>query len=303
MSKYSDQTEDHFGPRATVSVVVPTCDRPQEVKAALTSVFRQSFSDLEVFVVDNGVHRVVPDILEMFPRLRYFRIPPHAGASVARNWGAMHSSGRYLAFLDDDDVWPDDYLTTMVSAIDSSGLGLIAAPNRDIATGATIAVPIPIPSDRPLEQWRALAYMGSNMVIRADAFWSVGGFPARIVTGEDRALVIKLHLAGVPIGRCADTFVFRNMASSDRLTSSANLLLGKLSFLAELRDTMPRRERDDDQLAFLIYLSRSWGWPVWLIGAIYAPRAALRRGEKLLMAKLRGRVGKARESRESPDLF
>lgn len=268
-----------------VSVIIPTCDRAVELEAALSSVFRQTFHQFEVLVVDNGREQVRKATSKLYRNATFLRIPPLAGVSVARNWGAMYARGSYLAFLDDDDEWPNDYLQTMVQSLETTGVGLVAAPNRDLQTGCTIATPIPIPSDRPLEQWRALAYMGSNMLMRTDAFWSVGGFPTRLVTGEDRALVIRLHLAGVAIGRCADTYVLRNMASSDRLTNDRNLLLGKLSFLTEFRSQMPRHDRDDDQLSFLIYLSRDWGWPVWLPGAFCAPKAALRRLTKYLKAK------------------
>lgn len=260
-----------------ISVIVPTCDRPTDLAAALTSVFQQTVQHLEVIVVDNGTEPVRDHIREKFPGAKTFRIPPYAGASIARNWGAMQARGNYLAFLDDDDAWPNEYLHTMVENLERNNLGLVAAPNRDLKTGQIIAVPIPIPPDRPLKQWRALAYMGSNMLMLRHAFWSVGGFPPRLVTGEDRALVIRLHLAGVPIGRCTDTFVLRKMEPSDRLTNRSNLLLGKLAFLEEFRSDMPTRDRDEDQLSFLFYLSRSWRWPVWIVGSFCAPRALLRR--------------------------
>ncbi len=270
-----------------ISVVIPTCDREDKLRLALDSVFKQSYKDVETFVVDNGRTAICRSFAEAYPLATFLRIPPRSGVAVARNWGAMHAQGTYLAFLDDDDVWPSDYLRTMLGHLESTEHGLVAAPNCDLATGKIIAMPIPIPSDRRLEQWRELAYMGSNMLMRRDAFNAVGGFSARLVTGEDRALVIRLHLAGVRIGRCVDTYVLRNMDPCDRLTSVSNLLLGKLSFLSEFREEMPRRDRNDDQLAFLIYLSKAWGWPVWPMGALCVPGSAFRRTVKFTKDRIR----------------
>ncbi|NEX16283.1 MAG: hypothetical protein C1943_06555 [Halochromatium sp.] len=268
--------------RMGITVVIPTCDREPKLRSALDSVFRQSLRPREILVIDNGCISICDRLSGIYPNAEFVRIPPRAGVAVARNWGAMLGSGVYLAFLDDDDVWPVDYLATMVAHLEATGDGLVAAPNRDLETEEIIAMPIPIPCDSRLKQWRELAYMGSNMVMRADDFWSAGGFPARLVTGEDRALVIRMHLNGVRISRCLDTFVLRNMEPCDRLTSGSNLLMGKLSFLEAFRDEMPRRDRHDDQLSFLIYLSKSWGWPIWLIGVFCVPAAAFRRLLKYL---------------------
>jgi hypothetical protein len=77
-----------------------------------------------------------------------------------------------------------------------------------------------------------------------------------------------------------DTFVLRNSLPGQRLTNQESLMLGKLGFLSEFREQMPKRDRHDDQLSFLIYLGRAWGWPVWIPALFYAPGAALRRFKK-----------------------
>lgn len=284
---------------AKVTVVIPTCDRPIELHAALTSVYAQTFQDIESFVVDNGREPVPATLRTQFPHAVFLRIPPRSGPAVARNWGAMHACGDYIAFLDDDDVWPSNYLTHMSRHLDETADTLVAAPNRDLQSGRTIATPVPIPPGQPLRHWRAMAYMGSNMLVRRDAFWSVGGFSSRLITGEDRGLVIDLHLAGFSIGRSSTTFVLRNLTAADRLTDEATLMLGKFCFLSAFRDRMPARERNADQLAFLIYLSRAWRWPLWPLACAYAPLAAIQRLQKFLASKLSARSRLNRPPSES----
>ena len=62
-----------------------------------------------------------------------------------------------------------------------------------------------------------------------------------------------------------------------QLTDRATLAVGKLFFLNELRSRMARSDLKEDRLAVVTNLSRIWGWPLWLIAAVMAPRAAFRR--------------------------
>ena len=81
----------------TVSVVIPTCDRPDLLRLAVESVRRQTYQDFELIVEDDTVTR--------------------RGASATRNLGAARATGRWLAFLDDDDVWLPHKLTRQMAVL------------------------------------------------------------------------------------------------------------------------------------------------------------------------------------------
>src|SRR4029453_16520954 len=93
-----------------ISVVIPTCGRPDSLAAALESVYAQSALPQEVIVVDDGgaAHtEATRAVVDPFRR-RAARLVPNArakGASGARNSGAEQARGELLAFLDDDDEW------------------------------------------------------------------------------------------------------------------------------------------------------------------------------------------------------
>ncbi len=105
-----------------VSVVVPTYNRSEKVRGAVSSILAQSLKDLEVIVVDDGSSDRTQQLLaENFGnRIRYFW-QPNQGASVARNKGIEEARGEWIAFLDSDDRWEPDKLEWQLKAIDQFG--------------------------------------------------------------------------------------------------------------------------------------------------------------------------------------
>ena len=82
----------------SVSVVIPTRDRPELLRRALASIPLGH----EVVVVDDG--STVPVVVDD-PRARVVRRETSGGAAAARNAGIVASSGDWVGFCDDDDVW------------------------------------------------------------------------------------------------------------------------------------------------------------------------------------------------------
>src|SRR5580692_1260134 len=102
-----------------VSVVIPTYNRATKVPVGIKSVLAQTFSDLEVIVVDDGSSDGTGQILsDIFgDRIRYIA-QPNQGASVARNRGVEEARGEWVAFLDSDDIWEKDKLEWQFKALE-----------------------------------------------------------------------------------------------------------------------------------------------------------------------------------------
>lgn len=84
-----------------VSVVIPSIDR-NILMEAVDSVLRQTYKDFEILVIDDSKTQSIEiDI----PNLRTLRTGGQKGPSAARNLGIQNSTGKYIAFLDDDDLW------------------------------------------------------------------------------------------------------------------------------------------------------------------------------------------------------
>ena len=90
-----------------VSVVIPTCNRPQLATRAVRSVLAQTHGALEVVVVVDGPDEATETALAAVgdPRLRVIVLPTRGKAPNARNVGAREAAGHWTAFLDDDDEW------------------------------------------------------------------------------------------------------------------------------------------------------------------------------------------------------
>ena len=90
----------------TVSVIVPTHNRPHFLRQAIQSILAQSYSDLEAIVVDDGSEDNTQETVSSFAdsRIRYIH-QEQAGRSIARNRGLDESQSEYIAFLDDDDLF------------------------------------------------------------------------------------------------------------------------------------------------------------------------------------------------------
>lgn len=103
-----------------VSVVLPSYNRADTLRRAIDSVLRQSFSDWELLVVDDGSTDGTPSLVHgIDPRVRLVR-QDHAGCYPARNLGLRESRGRFIAFLDSDDEWLPHFLDLTTAFLRSS---------------------------------------------------------------------------------------------------------------------------------------------------------------------------------------
>ncbi len=88
-----------------VSVIIPTYNRWPLVREAIESVLAQSYRFFELIVIDDGSTDDTAKQLAGFGTHLRLIEQPHRGVSAARNRGAKVARGRYLAFLDSDDLW------------------------------------------------------------------------------------------------------------------------------------------------------------------------------------------------------
>jgi glycosyltransferase involved in cell wall biosynthesis len=95
-----------------LSVIIPTYNRAALLRRTLDSVLRQTFTDYEIIVVDDGstdstkaqVDQISAERSSSEQPIRYF-FQKNQGKSVALNHGLSQATGEWIAFLDDDDIW------------------------------------------------------------------------------------------------------------------------------------------------------------------------------------------------------
>lgn len=126
-----------------VTIVVPVYNVDRFLAECLESILCQSHRRLEVLVVDDGSEDRSTDILQAYAardhRIRILS-QPHAGLGAARNHGADHARGRYLMFVDADDVLLPDAVAAYVRSLRISGSSFaVGAYRRLSAAGTTSA--------------------------------------------------------------------------------------------------------------------------------------------------------------------
>lgn len=104
----------------TVSVVIPAYGLPDYLNEAVESVCRQTFSDYEIIVVDDGSPEEVVDRYKLPPHVLFIRHEEHFGIGArTRNTGLREAKGAYIAFLDQDDIWLPNKLEVQIAAMEA----------------------------------------------------------------------------------------------------------------------------------------------------------------------------------------
>ena len=116
-----------------VSLITPIFNSEQTIKQTYESVIAQSFLNWEWIIVDDcstdGSFDYIKELAKNDKRIKVFQTPKNSGTSVARNIGLKHASGRYITFLDSDDLLDSNYLECQLDFIKEHG-PLISAGYR-----------------------------------------------------------------------------------------------------------------------------------------------------------------------------
>lgn len=105
-----------------VSVIVPTCNRPELLAQTLRSILDQTYRNFEILVVNDAGVDVgeLIDFLNQEGKIRYFNLALKVERSASRNLALRNARGKYIAYLDDDDCYHSDHLETLVTALENS---------------------------------------------------------------------------------------------------------------------------------------------------------------------------------------
>lgn len=104
-----------------VSVIIPTHNRLPLLREAVQSVLEQDFEDFELIVVDDGSTDGTSEEMKGYGgRVGVIEHSVNRGVSAARNRGILHARGKYIAFLDSDDLWVKGKLKIQVSFLEDN---------------------------------------------------------------------------------------------------------------------------------------------------------------------------------------
>jgi len=181
----------------TVSVVIPAYNKGSTIIPAVESVLHQTFSDLEIIVVDAGSTDDTWNRVKGFGhRVRSIH-QERAGVSIARNRGVEESRGEFVAFLDGDDLWLPRKLELQLAAfkretyVDAVQCSAYLVNNSLDVVDARLCSPA---QDTLLDflLFRNLPGFGSALIVRRSCIEALGGFGTDLVILEDWDMACRL---------------------------------------------------------------------------------------------------------------
>ena len=187
-----------------VSVIIPTYKHEQYVLQTLESVFSQSYFDYEVIVINDGSpDHTLQALLPLIDsnRIRYVE-QANAGQAAARNRGLAEARGKFIAFLDDDDLWPIDKLEWQVKMLENDNQAVLVYGQMHLFDANHTAYQAypgeQAPEGYVFEEFMTAGWIRSpgQTLIRTEVIKSVGGLDDSIWGTDDWDLWLSLAKQG-----------------------------------------------------------------------------------------------------------
>lgn len=187
------------------SVVIPLYNKEKNIERTISSILSQSFSDYEIIVVDDGSTDNGPGLVrsKFGSQVRLVE-KANGGVSSARNLGIKHSEGQWIALLDADDYWRENFLTVMRQMIDDFPGNILYGTAYDVLSGQEKSGRV-FPLEKSFrgvvdEYWeiarKSLLFCSSAVVFNKYSAINIGGFDTDLTVGEDLDFWIRMNLQG-----------------------------------------------------------------------------------------------------------
>jgi len=202
-------------------VIIPTHNRADVLGRAIASVLEQTWTDLELFVVDDGSTDDTASVLAEFddPRLTGMH-QENKGVSAARNLGIAASSGRLIALLDSDDYWLPDKLEKQVRFLAESGLAICQTDEIWIRNGTRVNPRVKHikPAGWFFERSLELCLISPSCVMFSRDLWDeLGPFDERLPACEDYSLWLRVGVRHA-VGLVPESLTVKSGGHADQLS-------------------------------------------------------------------------------------
>lgn len=299
-----------------VSVIVPTYNRSQVLRLALSSILNQDFTDYEVWVVGDGCTDDSAEVTQSFAdsRIHWVSLPRNTGSQAfANNEGIAHARGKYIAHLGHDDLWMPWHLSRLVAFIEETGADVVhplAALIGPEGIRESVGPPRPnVPQRRhrvPPSLW-----LLRRSIVDATGLWSD---PAKINDAVDANYWQRMNDAGARVSFLPELSVLKFPSPWFKEVYRNSEIPVQEKYWAQVRSD-PNRLREQALLELAVHNARlTWGGDEPVLSAFKnAVRVLLRRivdiagrdhgvAAALMRRRIKDRTRKTRRIRGLPDL-
>lgn len=206
------------------SVIIPLYNRPQEIDELLHTLTKQTYTQFEVLVIEDGSVHDAKAVVEKYSNkldLKYY-VKPNEGQGFTRNFGFERARGDYFVIFDSDCLIPEDYLEIVKNYLLAHGLDAYGGPDAahhsftPVQKAISYAMTSPFTTGgirgnaKHIGQFHPRSF---NMGVSREVWEKVGGF---ILTrlGEDIEYSIRIHENGFKIGLIPAAKVFHKRRTS-----------------------------------------------------------------------------------------
>lgn len=210
-----------------ISVVIPTCNRGDYLREAVQSALAQTIEIREVIVVDDASDSDPrPELADLGDKVKVHRLPERSGANVARNLGIELARGRWVALLDDDDIWLPEKTETQLSAMGvECQTGIEAEGPLKAEACLCIAQDVGGPPDKPrnisdiAERLRRETPCGTSGLLARRALLLAEPFDVTLRRAQDWDIFVRLAQRGQLM--LVEQPLYLRRVGHDRITTNA----------------------------------------------------------------------------------
>ncbi len=228
-------TQEEPTDKPLISVVVPLFNGEKFIAEAMQNITKQNYPAIEIIIVDDGSTDGSRELIEnLEPDVRYF-YQENAGPAAARNRGIRDASGEFIAFLDVDDLWPEENLNRLLAAFhDNPALSVVRGYAQLITinhNGETTFI------GNPKESFPD--YIGAGLY-RKEVFRSVGLYDRALRFGEDTDWFNRARELNIDMKRLEEITLFVRRHDNN-MTRGKNLL--ELNALKVFKKSLERSRK------------------------------------------------------------
>ncbi len=214
-----------------VSTIIPCYNAEKYIAETIESVIKQTYQNWELIIIDDGSTDQSSAKIKPFlsnKKITYYH-QKNAGVSAARNHGATLAEGKYLAFLDADDIWKNNFLSTLVGILDDNANVVLTNGNSEVIDEHGALVDMQYQGhgknvvDDVVTFSQGYTTFPSNILCRKSAFEKTGGFNTALSNVADKMFFLDIQKYGLI--KHVDTLLLQYREHPSSMHNNLNLMI------------------------------------------------------------------------------